>query len=79
MKRSSGRQLTETFVQLAALAVFYMASSSSAYAYIDPVTGSLLIQGAVAAIAGIVAGVKAIRLRIVRFLSCIFRGQDDSQ
>ena len=36
-----------------------------AHAYIDPVTGSLIIQGLIAAVAAVMAGVRSIRERII--------------
>ena len=59
------------FVRLVAAAVTFLCLAMPAYAYLDPVTGSLLIQGLIAAIAGIVAGVKSVRTRIVVFVRSI--------
>ena len=56
------------FVRLFAAAVAFLCLAWPAHAYLDPVTGSLLIQGLIAAIAGIVAGVKSVRARIVVFV-----------
>ncbi len=36
-----------------------------AHAYIDPVTGSLIIQGLIAGVAAVMAGVRSIRERII--------------
>jgi hypothetical protein len=65
----------DSLIRLVASAVFFLAISRQAYAYLDPVTGSLLIQGAVAAIAGIVAGVKTIRVKIIQLFSGMFKGR----
>ena len=56
------------FVRLCAAAVAFLCLAWPAHAYLDPVTGSLLIQGLIAAIAGIVAGVKSVRTRLVGFV-----------
>jgi hypothetical protein len=39
--------------------------SVPAHAYIDPVTGSFLVQGLIAGVMAIMAGVRSIRQRIV--------------
>lgn len=57
--------MTDWFLRISAVAVLYFSLSSSAHAYLDPVTGSLIIQGLVALIAGIVAGVKSVRIKII--------------
>ncbi|MFO1121102.1 MAG: hypothetical protein U1F47_02045 [Hyphomicrobiales bacterium] len=46
-------------------AALLFASSPSAFAYIDPVTGSFLLQGAVGAAAAILAGFRSVRLKVV--------------
>lgn len=48
-----------------ALCVALLAPALPAYAYLDPVTGSLVIQGLIALIAGVLAGVKSVRARIL--------------
>ena len=57
--------------------VFFLALSRPAHAYLDPVTGSLIVQGLVALIAGVVAGVKSIRVKLIQFLTRIFPRGDD--
>lgn len=54
----------------------YFGTYSSAYAYIDPITGSLLIQGIVAVVLAAVAGVKKIRTKIVGFFVSLFKKSD---
>lgn len=49
---------------LIAVSGFLVTLSSPVYAYIDPVTGSFLIQGLVAGVMAIVAGVRSVRQRI---------------
>lgn len=58
------------------LCVLLLALSAPAEAYLDPVTGSLFIQGLVALVAGVVAGVKTIRLRIIGFFASLFGRKD---
>lgn len=61
-----------TFLQISAGTIFFLALSSPALAYLDPVTGSLLVQGLIALVAGVVAGVKSVRLKILNFFSNLF-------
>ena len=42
-----------------------------AYAYLDPVTGTFLIQGLIAGIAACLAGIRSIRERIIGFFTSI--------
>lgn len=55
----------EALVRSIAFLVAAFAVAAPAYAYLDPVTGSLLVQGLIALVAGIVAGVKSIRIRVM--------------
>jgi hypothetical protein len=57
--------------RLIAMTLLVLLVSRSAYAYLDPGTGSMLVQGLLAAIAVASATVAAFWTRIVRF----FRGQ----
>jgi hypothetical protein len=50
-----------------ALALSLSLIASPAYAYMDPVTGSYLVQGLIAAIMALVVGIKSLRERILRF------------
>lgn len=61
----------EHLVRLLAAAATFLCLAGPAHAYLDPVTGSLLVQGLVAAIAGVVAGVKSVRVRIVTWVRAI--------
>ncbi len=45
------------------------AASQSAFAYIDPVTGSFLLQGAIGAIAAILASFRSVRVKIADFFT----------
>lgn len=47
--------------------IMLLSISSPAHAYLDPVTGSLIIQGLVALIAGIIASVRSVRQKIITF------------
>jgi hypothetical protein len=58
------------------LLVFGATLASNAYAYIDPVTGSFLVQGLVAGVMALMAGVRSIRRRV---LGLFRRNHDDSQ
>ena len=49
-----------------------MAISTSAHAYIDPVTGSLIIQGLIAAVVGALAMIKFQYARIKSFFRKVF-------
>ncbi len=51
---------------------FMVLGAGTAHAYLDPVSGSLIIQGIVALVAGIVAGVKSVRQRIVSGCRAVF-------
>lgn len=55
-------------MRLLAATVAFVFLAWPAHAYLDPVTGSLLVQGLIAAIAGILAGVKSVRTRIIVFV-----------
>jgi hypothetical protein len=55
----------EMVIRSFALLVAFLASAFPAYAYLDPVTGSLVIQGLVALIAGVLAGVKSVRTKFI--------------
>lgn len=54
--------------RLIAMTVLVLLVSRSAYAYLDPGTGSMLVQGVLAAIALASATIAAFWSRIVRFL-----------
>jgi len=58
------------------LGVFAASLATPAYAYIDPVTGSFVVQGIVAGILALSAGVRSIRERIVALFR---RRRSDSQ
>ena len=71
-----GKKHMTAIVRLGAFASAFLLLSTPAYAYLDPVTGSLLVQGLVALVAGIVAGVKSVRRRIVRVLGALVGRKD---
>jgi len=56
------------------LCVMALLTSTPAHAYIDPVTGSFVIQGLIAAVMAVVAGVRSIRERV---LGLFKRRRDD--
>jgi hypothetical protein len=47
--------------------------SAPALAYLDPVTGSLIIQGLIAFVVSVIAGIKSIRDRLVALFNRFFR------
>jgi len=55
----------EAITRSFAFFVAFLASALPAYAYLDPVTGSLVVQGLIALIAGALAGVKSVRARLL--------------
>jgi hypothetical protein len=57
------------------LAVALAGIAMPAYAYLDPVTGTFLIQGLIAGIAACVASIRSIRERIVGFFTSIVSRQ----
>lgn len=61
----------ESMVRLIAFVVVTLALSRPAHAYLDPVTGSLIVQGLIALVAGVLAGVKTIRVRFLAALSAL--------
>ena len=63
----------DIIIRLIAAFTLLIAISGPAHAYLDPVTGSLIVQGLVALIAGIVAGVKTVRQKILAFVTSIFK------
>jgi len=56
--------------------VFTASLAVPAYAYIDPVAGSFLVQGLVAGVMAVMAGVRSIRQRI---LGLFRRSQDNKK
>ncbi len=56
------------------LGILIAGMAAPAYAYIDPVTGSFVIQGLIAGIMAVVAGVRSIRQRILG----LFRRRHDN-
>jgi len=67
----------DMLLRLVAFATLFLALCGPAYAYLDPVTGSLIIQGLIAGIAAVVAGVKTVRVRIIHFFSGLFARKSD--
>ncbi len=61
---STGRQ-TPMKMRIAAVCLFYLSSSGPALAYVDPGTGSMLLQLAAAGIAGALFYFREIRLQFV--------------
>lgn len=58
------------------LCVFFcivLSLSFPAHAYLDPVTGSLIVQGIVALLAAVVSGVKSVRQKITSLFSRLLR------
>lgn len=60
------------YIKNLTLGIVAMAVSMPVYAYIDPATGSFLIQGLIAGVMAVVAGVRAIRERVLN----LFRRRD---
>jgi hypothetical protein len=58
---------------LAIAAVYFVSSTTSAYAYLDPGTGSIILQGIIASIAAGVTAVSFYFNRIKNYLLSIFR------
>ena len=56
-----------------AVCILLFTISTNATAYIDPVTGSFLVQGLIAGVMAVVAGVRSIRERVLN----IFRRRKD--
>ena len=61
----------EPLVRFFLFLVAAFAVTLPAHAYLDPVTGSLVVQGLIALVAGIVAGVKSVRHRVMSALAAI--------
>lgn len=53
--------------------------ATDAFAYLDPVTGSLILQGVVSAVVAVLAGIKSIRKKIFEFFSTKEKEKDDSK
>jgi hypothetical protein len=66
----------DTLFRLFAVLLLFLATGRQAAAYLDPISGSLIIQGLIALVAGIVAGVKSIRRRIIKFVTGLLRRKD---
>jgi len=56
------------FASLSLMALTMAATTNHAHAYIDPVTGSFLIQGIAAGIAGIMVAFRSVRQRVFALL-----------
>lgn len=50
---------------LAASAALLVAGTAPAFAYIDPVTGSFLIQGLIGGAAALLAGIRSVRVKVM--------------
>jgi len=50
-------------------AIYYFASQNSAYAYLDPATGSIIIQYIVAAVVACIAFTKNIKVKFKNFFN----------
>jgi hypothetical protein len=50
-------------------AVFLGLATAPAYAYIDPVTGSVLIQGLIGGAAAILASIRSVREKVLGFFT----------
>ena len=55
-------------ISIAVLAIFFL-SASPASAYLDPGTGSLLLQGVIGAIAGLLVALKLYWTRVKKFFA----------
>ena len=55
-------------LSFAIIASFLLLSSAPAHAYLDPITGSFLIQGLIGVIAAIMVGVKRVRQKLLELL-----------
>lgn len=64
------------FLRIVSFLTLFVATTAPAYAYLDPITGSLIIQGLIALVAAIVAGVKSVRTKVVGLFSSIFKRKD---
>ena len=69
-KMQSGNK--RRYVKSMSLGVIATVVSMPVYAYIDPATGSFLIQGLIAGVMAVVAGVRSIRERVLN----LFRRHD---
>ena len=58
-----------------AIVLLIALASSPTYAYLDPVSGSFLVQGLIATVLAIVAGARSIRDRLLKLLG--YRKDDD--
>ncbi|WP_374380907.1 hypothetical protein [Dongia sp.] len=60
-----------SFRYIATGGLLLVLTAMPAYAYLDPVTGTFLIQGIIAGVAACLAGIRSLRQRIVGFFSSI--------
>lgn len=61
----------EAVFRSVAAAVAFLSLSLPAHAYLDPVTGSLLVQGLIALVAGLLASIRSFRLKCLAVLSSL--------
>jgi hypothetical protein len=52
--------------------IFFASTSEAAYAYLDPVSISFLVQGIVGAVAAALASFRTLRVKIFTFFRSIF-------
>jgi len=62
----------EDLIRLCAFFVVVLSLSFPAHAYLDPVTGSLIVQGFIALLAAVIAGVKSVRLKLTELVARLF-------
>lgn len=51
--------------------VIFLYSAMPAFAYLDPVTGTFLIQGLIAGVAACLAGIRSIRQKVAAFFTSL--------
>jgi hypothetical protein len=80
----NGRNLTMSFLRqvtllLAALVIYQLLAPSASYAYLDPGTGSYILQMAMAAVLGSLFAIKMFWKRIVAFFKGLSSGSKNEE
>lgn len=66
-------------LQLIVIAYTLLTLATPAYAYIDPVSVTFILQGIVGAVAAVLAGFRNVRTKVVNFFKGLFGSSKNGQ
>jgi len=64
-------------LRLALAAGFFLTAASPAYAYLDPVSVTFILQGIVGAVAAVLAGFRSVRMKLALFFKSLIGQKND--